>query len=88
MKKTKKQQPLKYVKPRMYHQVVDEIERCIEMVVNDDRNIDRVFFEDKIKFSQVILNDYSIQRSPKETDKKIVESSSIFLICNLILQVI
>ena len=43
MKKTNKRE---YVKPRLYHKVIKDIERVIQKLINDPRSFDRTFFKD------------------------------------------
>ena len=83
MKKTNKRE---YVKPRLYHKVIKDIERVIQKLISDPRSFDRTFFKDHIKFSDTILTDPYYTTSSDEDMKVVVESSSIYLISMLILQ--
>ena len=84
MKKTDKRE---YVKPRLYHKVIKDIEQTIDKIIKDDRSIDRSFWTDHIKFSDVVLMDPMTTQDPDKNMKELVESSSIYLISMLILQV-
>ena len=82
MKKTDKRE---YVKPRLYHKVIKDIEQTIDKIIKDDRSIDRSFWTDHIKFSDVVLMDPMTTQDPDKNMKELVESSSIYLISMLIL---
>jgi|TARA_B100001057_G_C22548204_1_gene832387 hypothetical protein len=82
-----KKDKLKYIKPRLYHKVIKDIEKTIQKIISDPRSIDRSFWTDHIKFSDTILKERSIQRDDDEMSVSMVEGSSIYLISQLILQV-
>ena len=79
MKKTDKRE---FVKPRLYHKVIKDIEQTIDKIIKDDRSIDRSFWKDHIKFSDVVLMDPMMTQDPDKNMKEVVESSSIYLYVN------
>lgn len=85
MKKTKKK--LTYVKPRLYHKVIKDISKSIDKIINDPRSLDRTFWTDFVKFNDVILKDRHLQTDDDEMSVSMIESSSIYMISMLILQV-
>lgn len=77
---------MKYVKPRLYHKVIKDIEKTIDKIINDPRSVDRTFWTDFVEFSDVILKDRNTTLSEDSFEKELVESSSIYMISQLILQ--
>lgn len=75
-----------YVKPKLYHKIIKEIEKTIDKLIHDERSVDRTFFTDFIKFSEPILKEKHLQTSDDKISMSMVEGSSIYLISNLILQ--
>jgi|TARA_R110000796_G_scaffold164806_1_gene281659 hypothetical protein len=84
MKKDKSK--INYVKPKLYHTIIKQIEKTIDKIVKDERSLDRTFFKDFIKNSEPILSDKHLQKSNDSMSKGMVEGSGIYLISNLILQ--
>jgi len=77
---------MKYVKPKLYHKVIKEISNTIEKITDDPRSLDRTFWTDFVEFSDPILKDKLLTTGSDKISKQIVESSSIYMISQMILQ--
>ena len=75
---------MKYIKPRLYHKVIKDISNTVKKIIDDPRSLDRTFWTDFVEFSDVILKDKSITTSKDEFSKQMVESSSIYMISQMI----
>jgi len=77
---------MKYIKPRLYHKVIKDISNTVKKIIDDPRSLDRTFWTDFVEFSDVLLKDKSITTRKDEFSKKMIESSSIYMISQMILQ--
>ena len=80
---------LKIIRPKKIHYVLDDIQKQLDLHINDERSNDKFFFRNEIKdFYDIKMKNYDMLRSDEKVSQMIVYHSDIQFISTLLIQVL
>jgi len=84
-----KKDKLKIIRPKKIHYVLDDIQKQLDLHINDKRSNDKFFFGDKMKeFYDIKQSNYDMLRSDEKISKMIVYNDDVRFITTLLIQVL
>lgn len=83
-----KKDKLKYIKPKKYHIVVDDIQKFMDKHIKDPRSNDKFFFRNEVQdFMERMDENYDLLRNSNKVSRDMVYMMSVQFVVMLICQI-